>query len=269
MIRSLAVVGLVLVLPASAPAQSHGRPVEPFHLQPIAPASGVLFELRPTVFEAQDDTNFGLGWLFEGRLAFLDRMVYASLAFPLGMGFVQSDAPSAGAVALGNVEAGGGFGQDLARGGRWGFGGRIALPTSGDSWPPAVAGVAGRPYDWQLHALSAADARAFIHVGIDDGGFVGQLETGLDFQIPDDTSNELLARFGFLVGYHLAARTILMMEMTWRDYLTQTADGQISFQPGLRFPASVLDLACYLTVPVDEPLGGHAFAFGFQALWNP
>lgn len=255
---AIALVG-ILGVPATAAA------VEPFHLQPIRPRSGLLFETRPTIFEAAGDPHFGIGWLIEGRLAFLQDRVHVGLAVPFAMGFVEGSDP----VSLGNLELGGGYGDRFGEGWSWGVGGRFSFPTAGDAGAPNYAGYAGRPYNWERHVQEAATMRAFGDIGIDDGTFVGQLEMGFDFYIPDGPSNELGARLGFLVGVHLAPRTILMMELVWVDLITADSDGQFSIQPGIRFPASTLDLALYLTMPIDDQLGGNAAALGFQLLWNP
>ncbi len=266
-------VAALLLLPVPALGLPTFVPLEPFHLAPVAPESGILFEVRPTFFELAGDTNFGLGWLVEGRLAFLDRQMHAVLGLPFAMGFVDERAPGGddAPIAFGDAEVGGGYGDALGGGGgRWGAGMRVALPTAGDSFPPFIAGIWSRPYDYQRHAIDVTTARAFADVGLDDGKFVLQLELGADFLIPDDTDNELAARFGFLVGFHLAPRTILMFEMTGNDLITDDdADGQFAIQPGIRFPASVLDMAVYLSVPVDNPLSGEAFAIGVQGVWNP
>jgi len=261
------VVALVVSLPASAAAIPYFRPVEPFHLQPVAPASGVLIEHRSTFFDVGRDLHYGMGWLFEGRLALLDRRLHLALAFPLAMGFVEDEE----AVGLGNVEFGAGFGDAIGHGGgRWGVGMRIDVPTATNAPAPSEAGIASRTYNHERHEIDAANARFYADVGIDDGTFVGQVEGGFDTWMPQYTDAELMARFGFLVGVHLAARTILMMEMAWIDAVTSSRyDGRLSLQPGVRFAAGKLDLAFYLSIPVGSPYGGNAFAMGFQLLWNP
>jgi hypothetical protein len=174
------------------------------------------------------------------------------------------------AVGLGNVEFGGGWGDAIGHGGgRWGVGLRVSAPTATDAPAAQTGGRAGHPYDHERHEFHASNVGSFADIGIDDGTFVGQLEGGFDMWIPRDAENELFGHSGFLVGVHLTARTILMMEMAWVHSFTSDYLDQVSIQPGIRFPAKTLDLALYLCIPVDPPLGGNAFAVGFQLLWNP
>ena len=264
-------VAATLVALLGGGAAASGAPPEPFHLRPIEPGTGALFEARPVLFDTNLgrnlDLRFGVGALAEVRAAILDRHVHFVLGFPFGIGFAERHSP----LGLGNVDLGAGVAGSLGSRVDWGIGARFEPSTAATSDPaPQWAGLASRPYDMQRHLPASTNGHLVVDVAGDFGSYFAQVETGLGLHDPDDFDPELFARLGALVGRSVAPWADLMFEISWLGApLESEWNGQASVQPGVRFHRQPFDLAVYGSIPLDSPLGGTAAALGLQGIWTP